>query len=640
MIDRTYTLITFAPIQGFIEKSRKLRDLYGSSYIISLLSRIIGARAIAEGATIVSPALPNIIQGMPNQIVLSGNLEAEQITNIRKAFTEGWELLADSCRQWIETHLTEEEYYWQRNWQLWKQYTWEFFIAEGKPHESITEVRQRINQAKIPRNWTGINWQGESSTLSGSDAIAHPALGKIGDPRAYNYQQEKAKIRQFYQTLSQKLGYYFLNKNSNLRNLTEEEVTQRSLEYGSSFIDPEEELSIPELIKRLITHETINDQFIASLETSQAIQFQNAEEDFHTFRENLRQELNPQSFRELRREKDGDDKQKQTYWSGWFLGDGDSATKYFQTLSPQQEEEQLQEFSQQMREWGKQFQKEQDYYLQKKGRVIYAGGDDFFGILYDGRKPFDPEDNQGKIAPYDCLKLFYNFKSQIWDKLCYQSNSQITEKPDPKKITPSVGFVWAGNQIPQRDVLQHCREAEQSAKQTGRDRVAFRILFNTGTHLEWACPWWLLDEEVKTEYQQIKPEVNLIESYQDKENGKNWTHFYQDVATLKARHAFNSRHTDIALALIDLYFGSDWKSAIADPKNWWNQYDNKNLQTFTGILGDPKQFDPDFNPTAENLEKLNHDPKVKTALNNWVINLAYIGFHLTDNNERPTEPRI
>jgi len=29
-----YTVITFAPVQGFIEKSRKLRDLYGASQIL------------------------------------------------------------------------------------------------------------------------------------------------------------------------------------------------------------------------------------------------------------------------------------------------------------------------------------------------------------------------------------------------------------------------------------------------------------------------------------------------------------------------------------------------------------------------------------------------------------------------------
>ena len=42
-------------------------------------------------------------------------------------------------------------------------------------------------------------------------------------------------------------------------------MSKRSLEYGKSFIDPEEELSVPELIKRLITHKAITDKLIERL---------------------------------------------------------------------------------------------------------------------------------------------------------------------------------------------------------------------------------------------------------------------------------------------------------------------------------------------------------------------------------------
>ncbi|BAZ08050.1 hypothetical protein NIES3974_47190 [Calothrix sp. NIES-3974] len=35
-------------------------------------------------------------------------------------------------------------------------------------------------------------------------------------------------------------------------------------------------------------------------------------------------------------------------------------------------------------------------------------------------------------------------------------------------------------------------KAEKSAKSNGRDRIAFRVLFNNGNYLEWVCPWWLL----------------------------------------------------------------------------------------------------------------------------------------------------
>ncbi|NES25925.1 MAG: hypothetical protein F6K41_45335, partial [Symploca sp. SIO3E6] len=324
------------------------------------------------------------------------------------------------------------------------------------------------------------------------------------------------------------------------------------------------------------------------------------------------------------------------YWTGWFLGDGDSASKYFKQFAKQDanlEEGKLTEFSREMRKWGKELHFKPKKYLQGKGRMIYAGGDDFLGVLY--------YPNQ-QISPNKCLEWFYTFKSGIW------------HQPQRKNISVSVGFVWAGNQVPQRDVLQHCHLAESSAKSTGRDRIAFRILFNSGQYLEWVCPWWLLDKLDREETISNFPQAdlpNLIESYHDRDKGKNWTHFYQDVAILKSRHAFSEQSIDIALGLLEIYFHDAWKETIADCDNWWNFYDEHKIQTFTGILGDAKRFKPKY-PAQLYLfvlkldylasilffcDYLNKDPQVKEAFNDWVINLAKVGFHLTDNHEQTNQ---
>jgi len=133
---------------------------------------------------------------------------------------------------------------------------------------------------------------------------------------------------------------------------------------------------------------------------------------------------------------------------------------------------------------------------------------------------------------------------------------------------------------------------------------------------------------------------NLINSYQDREQGDNWTHFYQDIATLQSRHAFNNQTIDIALALIEIYFGSAWKTIFANPQNWWNLYDDYELPTFTGILGEPKQFNPNYQENPSMREALNSDNKVIDALNQWVINLANVGFYLTDDHESTSKPKI
>jgi CRISPR-associated protein Cmr2 len=660
MTEPKYTVITFAPVQGFIEKSRKLRDLYGSSYILSLLSWVICQSVEKQGYKIVSPALPNITQGMPNQIVVEGEVTRKQINEVKDTFTNAWKAIVDSCKEWIEQNLTQWDYaYWRRDWQLWVNYCWEFFWASG---DTITKARENLNQQKNRRDWTGINWQGESSTLSGSDAIASPNLGKPTDPRNYNYQDETKTIRLFYQELSKKLGEAFIDliiKKSGQKSIDflmkryqVKSVEELSKIFGEPFIEPTEELSIPELVKRMITSETIISQVTPKLDQLDL----NLSAD--KIKE-LSEELNPKTFKDLNRHKEQENEEK--YWTGWFLGDGDNASKYFQALakkSPEEEQKGLTNFSETMREWGKDLKENQQDYLDNKGRMIYAGGDDFLGVLYDGAN--HPTDNQAKIAPLDCLSWFYNFKSNIW------------HGDTPKVITCSVGFVWAGNQVPQRDILQHCHEAEQSAKSTGRDRIAFRILFNSGNYLEWVCPWWLLDtgewiftENKSTEksssylefFQELKQhlqrlqigQLNLIESYQDRNNiilekGGNWTHFYQDVAILESRHAFVKRNfseeelnqgnieinNDIALGLIEIYFGQTWHDIIANYDNWFNKYDENELLTFSGILGDPKQFDSNYEENPDSRKQLASNPKVKQALNNWVINLAKIGFYLTD----------
>jgi len=54
-----YTALTFAPVQGFIRSSRKLRDLYGSSLLLSHLAHAICADAasfLGRSDAVISPA--------------------------------------------------------------------------------------------------------------------------------------------------------------------------------------------------------------------------------------------------------------------------------------------------------------------------------------------------------------------------------------------------------------------------------------------------------------------------------------------------------------------------------------------------------------------------------------------------------
>jgi CRISPR-associated protein Cmr2 len=157
-----------------------------------------------------------------------------------------------------------------------------------------------------------------------------------------------------------------------------------------------------------------------------------------------------------------------------------------------------------------------------------------------------------------------------WEKLrnaMREKGLRVNDGDEPD-VSLSVGFVWAGHSVPQRDVLQHCREAEKLAKNLGRDRVTIRVVFNNGQFVQWTTPWeyleWLKDYEDrdgKRTYNKNE-ETNEYKLVEDKNKRANWSHVYGDLAQLKARHAIpsqkpNPKNQDIALELLNLYFGND-----------------------------------------------------------------------------------
>jgi CRISPR-associated protein Cmr2 len=564
-----YTAITFAPVQGFIEQSRKLRDLYGSSYILSYLADSVcnaaidaarrqGITATAENPSypVISPASLKIARGTPNKIIIAGEFPKDLA---RVTFDKAWSDIVNTSQQWLDNWIETELHIqplWDREWSLWRQHTWELFWATGA---SIQDAIAALNASKQSRNWVGVNWVGESSTLSGADAAAYPSMS-LSNPKTTSQSIEDTKIKTFYQQLSEKLP--------------------------EAIIDARESLSIPELIKRLIT---VNE--IPSV---------------------LTQPETPRSFKQVNRWQEDnvkevkrkEDKSKEPgCWTGWFKGDGDCVSDYLKSLLnsiAQQQNideksheaqhlyaQEIYQFSKQMRTWGEALSNQLPKAdkprrsLDYDGRIVYAGGDDFLGILY--RNPPD-----SILLASECIDWFCKFKPDIWSQ-------------HQQPITVSVGFVWVAPNVPQRDVLQHCREAEKAAKDSGRDRIAIRILFNGGNTLEWTCPWWFLD--VFTDYRD-RNQVQGITA--------NWNHLFEDVATLEARHAFRG-NTNVALALFELYFGVAKAKFLQNEEQYWNRSGH------TGILGDSDRF-----PTPKAKQK---------ALNGWVINLAKVGFHL--HREKP-----
>lgn len=540
-----YTAITFAPVQGFIEKSRQLRDLYGASLILSHLSKkIVDAVNQLPNCEVISPGLPNLEKGMPNRILIKGELSQDKV---QRLLLDEWQKILQVCRSWIDDpengKLRELDYSWDKEWRNWGHYAWEVFWGQGSgktEDEGIILAMEDLETRKLSRAWKAINWIGESSSLTGADGIAFPGLGaETRNPKHLNYSCEKKEIEQFYQRLAEVTEEVDKSDNTTEES-TESEDESEDEQIEGKFIDPNEKLSIPELVKRLVTRDDIANT--------------------------IGMEKLDRGFKEIQRKPTNN---RRGQWTGWFMGDGDKVGDKLKEIARQRGEQGIKDFSYEMRNWGKNFYN--NFYKETRlGRVIYAGGDDFLGVIYS-RNPRKP------VKPLAAFEWLMTLRSK------WRENKQ-----ECNQVNLSVGFVWVAGSVPQRDVLQHCREAEKLAKSRGRNRVTIRVVFNSGQYVQWTCPWDYL---------------HILKKYSDRNGESNWSHVYGDLAQLDARHAFEFKPSAIdykfAIEFFDLYFPGEGEYLESHIDHLVGEYDDQ------------------------------YDRAVATT--NWIRNLIYIGWHLCSN---------
>jgi CRISPR-associated protein Cmr2 len=458
----TFTAVTFAPVQGFILASRKLRDLYGSSLVLSHLARALADDATSRDFTVISPAFVDSSRGVPNVLVIEGDYRKG---HAREALLSSWKQVLEVCRRWVEQELRGTRFEeWQSSWKACASHTWELFHGQGA---TIKEAREALAVNKQQRDWSVPNWTGESSTLSSAEAVVWPGMGAVRDPRVLPPGMIREEGRKFLEKL------------------------RESRELGEAFAGINEEISITELVKRLVTYRAI------------------AAEAFATEKDPRPDPrgLIPSRFQELSMiaKENQAEKARQSESIVWFMADGDGIGDHLQSLALKNgEKEGLQSFSQAMRRWAADLYDLVPNVMEKQALVVYAGGDDLFGALHE-TEPGSHDLNT------DHLWRWLGEFPKIWEQ-CGQTD-----------LTVSMGLVWADGNVPQREALQHAREAEASAKARGKNRFAMRLLYANGNHLEWTCPWgWL--EPIRSHYT-------------DREGRKKWRHLAEDLHWLQSRQA-------------------------------------------------------------------------------------------------------
>lgn len=497
----TYTAVTFAPVQSFIRSSRKLRDLYGSSLLLSHLAHAISADAkFRLGAdAVVSPAGVSLSRGVPNTLMIAGDYSASQA---RTALLAAWGTVLMECRRWLESTIDvssfdpipegwngDWEAGWGASWKAASQHSWEVFQGQG---DTIAAARMALMVKKRQRDWSVPNWTGESSSLSSAEAVARPTMARVVKPWLLDAEAAKQESHQFLSILRKKLG--------------------------AAFAGEKEEISLMELVKRLITYRPI---------LKKAFQLPSEE----PLEQGIVDELLQNFPRLTTRDQPGEEKD-QPESIIWFMADGDGVGAHLQALSEsvQGEEAALRAFSTAIRSWAaslyhrvpKAMGAQPGDTTTRKATVVYAGGDDVFGALHE------TEPGNGDLTTTDLWRWL-----EVFPKLWAEANQP--------QLTISMGLVWADAKVPQREALQHARNAEATAKARGKNRFALRLLYASGNHLEWSCPWgWL---------QPIRAH------YRDREgrrgSGATWRHLADDLVWLQERQAITA---GTAEALWEAYF--------------------------------------------------------------------------------------
>jgi CRISPR-associated protein Cmr2 len=481
----TYTAVTFAPVQSFIRASRKLRDLYGSSLLLSHLARALADDASSRDLTVISPASVDSSRGVPNVLVIEGDYRKG---HAHEALLGTWKQVLEVCRLWLEQQLPAPPC-WQSSWKACASHSWELFHGQGT---TIKEARQALAINKKQRDWSLPNWTGESSTLSSAEAVVWPRMGEVIDPRDLPAGLITAEGRKFLERL------------------------RMHRHLGEAFAGINEEISISELVKRLITYPTI------------------AADAFKTAKDPKPnpKRLIPSRFQDLSMiaKENKAEKAKQSESIVWFMADGDGISEYLESLEQKDgEKEALQSFSQAMRSWAASLYGLVPDVMQNQAMVVYAGGDDLFGALHETEPGAD---DLNTVHLWRWLKEF----PEIW-KRCGQQN-----------LTVSMGLAWADAKVPQREALQHARDAEASAKARGKNRFALRLVYAGGNHLEWTCPWQWLDPILSHYTDREGRSLNPLNNRSRDGRLPSWRHLAEDLQWLHSRQAIAQRPRQPAAA--------------------------------------------------------------------------------------------
>lgn len=170
-------ILTFSPVQSFIEEARRAADLYTGSQILVELARAAAKDLQENGAVVIYPA--NLTSDVPNKIVAQVTWEdfdnkENPATKAKSALLEKWEQLATEAKGNFQKD--DFDTIWDR--QVSKDNLWEIYwtavkMESGDYAKAYLEAEAALQAIKLNRTFKQSKESGFKDTLSGKREALH-----------------------------------------------------------------------------------------------------------------------------------------------------------------------------------------------------------------------------------------------------------------------------------------------------------------------------------------------------------------------------------------------------------------------------------------------------------------------------------
>ena len=436
-------LFTITPVQDFISQSRKLRDLLGSSQILTDLSAKGMQICIENGAEVVFPYFKkdDKNRSYPNRFMVRfENIDEEELNKlgqnivdaIKKHLAQALQTQHTQIIKHIENYFT---FYW-----AWSDIEDEYKIA-------FDTVEKRLAGAKNTRFFSqlgdGLGEVGRKCSVCGErNVVVHNGL-KLPEIQVRKDNPVKEKRTYIVQKGEGLCGVCYLKRIYSKKSF--ESTAQIAMMHIVHRLDMEQ---FPHLNKdaQLLYEENLSKEYFRKNGIEGDLK--DYQKEFAYF-EKMRKELGL----------------KPTSYYAVILFDGDSMGEWLsgKKLKDKTQTESFHKYlSQKLGEYAAYVQKE---IKPPKGVTVFAGGEDFLGFI-------------NLHALFDVLQMLRS----KWDEIVADPLANEFEFVEDKKMTFSAGVVLAHYKTPLGAVLRKAREAEKAAKEyrTAKNMVCFTALKRSG----------------------------------------------------------------------------------------------------------------------------------------------------------------